>query len=99
MPDKLRRDSEMQCGKGETERKRGNDMKENGMEERGKDWGTKGKADGEGQVMEQREQAVDVDVQMASETCSICPKPTSSHLHLPGAAEAEHNAGRVRWWH
>lgn len=45
--------------------------------------------------MEQREQAVDVDVQMASETRSICPKPTSSHLHLPGPAEAEHNAGRV----
>ena len=37
MPDKLRRDSEMQCGQGETERKRGNDMKENGMGKGGKE--------------------------------------------------------------
>ena len=36
MPDKSKKDSEMQCGKGETERKRGNEMKENGMEEGGK---------------------------------------------------------------
>lgn len=43
----------------------------------------------------EQQQAVDVDVQMASETCSICPMPTSSGLHLPGPAEAGHNPGRV----
>lgn len=38
---------------------------------------------------------MDIDVQMASETQSICPMPNGPRLHLPGPAEAGHNAGRV----
>lgn len=45
--------------------------------------------------MEQREQAVDADVQMASETRSICSMPNGLCLHLPGPAEVGRDTGRV----
>lgn len=48
-----------------------------------------------GKMIEQGKQAVDADVQMASETHGICPMPNSPHLHLLGPAETGQNAGRV----
>lgn len=57
--------------------------------------GEEGNAGGGGEVIEQGEQAVDVDVHMASETRSICAMPTGPRLHLPSPAEAGHDAGRV----